>query len=326
MLKHRDPDRIHPKEQPAKPSMKNVVELPKPSEAGVDTGRFLEEAAIIIADQYGQIDSIQENAMLNDVVLRAAMKLPLSIQENGASFRDFLARMAARTNERLGKRGVSPEDRAEFAERMRTLESSVFQLAKVVRQGRAKNSEWRYATSVWMDVLYGIDLMRAWPVWVPEKHRLDVFVTAYQAKASRKGLDSDEVRDLARRYQGQIGRTQRELAFDPEWISGAVSREMDPVTVKNYHVAMAEARNARELLKELAKDGPTAYEKYRAEWIRAQLIKKFSDSFSLERPVDPVIAQRGELSFRFLVDTTKGLEDLTAEQVLNYGKAAPIAA
>lgn len=325
MLKHRNPDRIHFQERPEKGTEK-VIELPRPTESMErgDIERLVEQAAVKVADQYGHVvNQVMDNAKLNDLMLRASMQLPLAIQENPALFRDFLARISSRTNIILGKRGVQPEERSAFADRMRGLESSVYQLSKFVRAGRAKNPDFRFATSVWIDVMYGFDLLRAWPIWVPEKQSLDIFVTGYQAKANRGGLEPADVRELAARYGRQKERAGRELEFDPDWVFERMVTEMDWVTQRNVDMALRDMDRARTLLGEMTEDKGTPFERWRAAYVRSQLADRFASELGMEPAERPAIRQRGqEVNLRFLVDTKKGLEDLTEEQARTYGKAA----
>lgn len=305
-----------------------MIEIPRPMESAdkfsVDT--LVEQSAVKIADQYGHVvNEVMDNAALNDIVLRAAIKLPLGIQESPALFRDFLHRISSRTNAVLGKRGVQPEDRSVFADRMKGLESSVYQMTKFVRAGRAKNPDFRFATSVWIDVFYGYDLLRAWPVWVPERQGLDVFITGYQAKASRDGLEPAEVRGLPDKYRGQKARAARELEFDPDWVMERILSEADPLIRHNTDRALrGDDEQARRFIWSSSTDAGSPFERWYAQYQRERFAGREAALPGLASASMPPIHQRGqEVNMRFIVDTKKGTEDLTEEQARTYGiKAA----
>lgn len=303
------------------------MELPRPIESmdKATTDRLLERSAVSIADQYGHIiNQVRDNAKMNDIMLRAAIQLPVEIQSDTRLFKDFLHRLSSRTNAILGKRGVQPGDRVVFAERMEGLSSSVYQLSNFVRNGRTKNPDFRFATSVWLDVLYGYDLLRAWPVWVPERQSLDIFVTGYQAKASRRWLEPEEVRELPVRYRGQKQRAQRDLEFDPGWVIERIMSETDLLTKRDVVLALqGDKERARRMLETMTTDAGTPYQRWYAAYVRAGLAGQVATELGIVTAQEPQIRQRGqEVALRFIVDTKRGLEDLTQEQALQYGRAA----
>lgn len=285
---------------------------------------MVERSAIAVADCYGKVEEKWDYAVLNDHLLRGVVQFPPDTLATERGFWDAYTRFCKRIIEILGKRGVSPENRVHFAEeQLDKLGGSMFQLARVVQRGKLKNPQWKFATSPYLDVRYGIDLMRAWPEWNAERKTLDIFLTVYQAKASRYALRPEQVREAAERYGEQAERVKKELEFDPDWVSNTILGETDPITLRNLELAMNDLGRAREVLGDLTKEGGTAFERWRSAYVRGQLVGRFAEALGTNADSLPAIRQRGaSVSFRFIVDTAKGLEDLTEEQARSYGKAA----
>ncbi|NBS41626.1 hypothetical protein EBS80_03115 [bacterium] len=286
---------------------------------------MIRQAAAEIIAQRGNVMSVSlDNAKLNDILLRSAMRFPGAIQDDPKKFRDVLARIVAASDNILEATG-DYKGRREFETSLEMASLSAYQLARFVRESRRKNPEWRFGTSVWMDVFYGFDLLRAWPVWVPEKNQLDIFISAYQAKAKGPGggLEASEVHDLVTRYEPNKERAKTELAFDPEWIQRQAIEEMGPLGQDGLDRAMRDLDRARRLLGSLTENPKTAYEHWRAAHVRSRLADQFASALGMESAPSPLVRQRGsEVSLQFLVDTRRGTEVLKEEDARNYGKAA----
>lgn len=301
-----------------------VVELTRPVETSKTAAAgVIESTALEVTRHYGQIPDnsrILGNATLNDIMLRGVMRFPTNVQESPSIFYDHIARIIRRAMELLGKRGYGDSDRAKFAEHLDGLSSSVFQLATFVRRAREKNPDWRFATSPWLDVFYGIDLLRAWPVWVPEKSSLDIHVTAYQAKANRRGLTDEDVRQIPKEYKRSIELARRDLAFDPNWVLERAVEEISPITQRTFDMAAQDLNRARSVLESLTRPSADPFEQWRAEHIRSMIVREFSEALGMEATPGPQIRQRGtEIAMRFIIDTRKGTVDLNEQQALEYG-------
>lgn len=326
MLKPRNPEALPPFKRPRK-GYEEVVELPKPVES--KDGRIIDQivgqaAADVMRQRQNVIEISLDNAKLNDILLRAAMRVPEAVQANPAEFRKVLARMVQASDDILNATG-DYKNRREFGVSLENAALSAYQIARFVRESRKRNPDHRFGTSVWMDVFYGFDLLRAWPIWVPEKNALDVFITGYQAKAKGQGggLEATEVRDLVTRYEPNKNRAKGELEFDPNWVMNVAIEEMGPLGQDGLERAMRDLGRARELLGSMTSEPKTPFEKWRDAYVRAQLADRMGSAIGLEPVPMPGLRQRGaEVPMRFLVDTRKGTEDLTEEQARNYGQAA----
>lgn len=304
---------------------REVVELPELAKDTKTFAHLIERTASSVADYYGKAEHKADFAVLNDVLFRAAVQFPPEAFVSQDKYWDAYGRLCKKIMEVLGAQGVSAENRTHFyEEELDKLGGSTYQLAKVVRRGREKNPEWRYATSPYLDVRYGIDLMRAWPVWNPAGNSLEIFLTVYQAKASRIGLKPEQVRAAAEGYAEKAGWVRQNLEFDPDWVSSRILDQTDAYTLRNIEMATNDLARARNILSAMSVDQGTAFERWRAAYVRGLMVERFSEALGAPSGSSmPVVKQRGaEVSFRFIVDTAKGLEDLTAEQALQYGKAA----
>lgn len=326
MLKPRNVESLPPFKRPRK-DYEQVVELPKPTES--TNPRILDQiigqaAADVMRQRQNVVEKSLDNAKLNDILLRAAMQIPGAIQDDPVKFRNVLKQIVRASDDIIAATGEY-RDRREFGVSLENAALSAQQLARFVRESRKKNPDWRFATSVWMDVFFGLDLLRAWPIWVPEKNQLDVFITGYQAKAKGPGggLEATEVRDLVTRYEPQKEYTKHDLTFDPDWIARQAVDEMGPLGQDGLDRALRDLDQARRLLGSLTENPKTPFEHWRAGYVRSRLADQFAGAFGAEVSAGASIRQRGaEVALRFLVDTKRGTEDLTEDQARNYGKAA----
>lgn len=325
MLKPRNLESMPPRQRPRK-GYGEVMELPQPiSETDRRSlDRLVNQAAAEVIRQFNNVvERALDNAKLNDIYLRAAMRFPESVQANPRAFKAELQRIIDQSNAILEASGEPHGRRREFIDSLERLTLSVAQISRFVRESRGKNADFRFATSVWMDAYYGIDLLRAWPIWVPEKNALDIFVTGYQAKASSGGLEATQIRDLVTQYAPKKALAERDLAFDPAWVQEAAMEPLADLTGNQLDSALRDLARARKLLARMTNPGTTPFDKWRAEYVRSQLAGQFADALGLERTPGPAIRQRGTgLNLRFVVDTREGLKDLTEEVAKSYGQAA----
>lgn len=321
MIRHSNPEKISPRETP-KEGMEKVVVLPKPIDTSVSVDRFkraMREAAHEIADRYLCVtNGTVDNARLNDVVLRAVMQFPLRVQQNISLFNARLAELYEDVQALLRLRGVREGDRDKLADQLKTLASSVYQLSSFVRTQREKDPTRRFGTSPWLDVMYGYDLIRATPVWVPEARRLEIGMTAFQAKASAAfaGVSQAEIRGLPKTYEGQKGRADRELSFDSNWFVNLLVTGMRADLRQSLEHGMRDPESARAFLESAASASGAPFEMWMSDYVRSALVAHLRSARQAELP--GVVMSGTGVPFLFLVDTPTGIRVLTKEKAESY--------
>jgi len=327
MIKH-STGIIHRDELP-RGGMERVVTLPAP----IDTARYgdlyrqhLDTLAKAAADQYLNVKvGTVDNAKLNDIVLRAAMLFTIETQMNKdlekQAFDPKLNAFYDKIFAALDRKGVPKGDRDALEYQLGSLRSSVYQLSSFVRRERAKNPNNFFGTSPWLDVFYGYDLMRAEPEWAEDEQRLNIRMTAYQAKASGAptGVKQEEIQGLPDTYKGQKGRAERELSFDPDWFANQLVRTMKPNLRQSLELGLSDVNKAREILGSLSVKTGTPFERWTVAHVRSRIADRLASGHRTDVSGMPGIAMSGtSVPFRFIVDTPMGIQVLDDEQARQY--------
>jgi hypothetical protein len=279
-----------------------------------------------------------EWAYINDLVLRAVLRVPTEVRRDRRAIGNFYEKLRKRAALTLANRKNSAmldhQDRAgldevakKLAENFESLESSVMQLVGLMEMRAAVDPSVSFATSVDLDVRYGVDLIEMSHQYDEAGNAIVADVRVYQAKANRIGMPDDKVRSEAARYEEKrvLIEQKEHLVLDKEWLirvlGDAHKNELDPIELSQEELldGLAEQRSTLARANK-SKEASSPYARYAAQlniWTQGEAASKY---FECENSFLKPAVELGGLQMLYAFDTKKGLEILTPDQAKTYGQ------
>lgn len=298
-----------------------------------------------VVDLYLQSASILDLAKLNDSVLRCVTSLPDAVRDNSQlvslfyqkirrTASDVIARRARAIDDDLAAGRIFPSEAHSEQERLQytsvelqksleSLESSVGQLVSVLRRRSEESPNSIFATSVDFDVRYGVDLIEGIPE-INSDGDLILHIRLYQAKASRAGLTSEEVRKVGHRYrdQMQLASSPEHLAVDEKWLNKHIESEQSAEIGITFDQAIDILSDSADVMDQLLLDDEgVVLHPLREYSLRTQIYNKLEPlavELEEDNPVSLPHILRGNVDVFYAVDTEAGLEILSQDEIDSY--------
>lgn len=276
-------------------------------------------------------------AAFNDKMLRALLGMPTPQLANSSERQKSLRQLFRWASEYVVKN--FPGTRVgDFSRRIGALEPSLLQLAEVVVSKRKRNAELTpeskdpyctFATSVWLDVYLGVDLVEVLSRWDERERLLRMGVVLYQAKASRTRLADQQIREEARRYEQKQLSLRRDFDIDPDWLVAGTERSFVSASKEDVAKALSNAEHALQLIRKLSKQPRTnPMEEFVYADVLYRLTGLFTGDEQASKKPKPTVHVRPDPVFRFIFDTTDSLRPikiLSPEEAMTYPRSVQAA-
>jgi hypothetical protein len=186
------------------------------------------------------------------------------------------------------------------------------------------NPDRAFASSVDLDVEYGIDLIEATPKFVEKEDALYISLRFYQAKARVAGLSDEDIRAEADRYRPRMQAAERDLVHDDGWF---LRKEVDPIlpSLESFDLDdildMYDVKNF-DRMKQVGDDA-SPYERFAQKfsvWGQAEAIARILDDEKYPNPFKKPEIVFNDNEVLYLVDSqTLGRVTLTQKKAETLG-------
>lgn len=286
-------------------------------------------------DRYLTSNQPLDLARVNNTVLRIAARFPDRRSSDASTLKTLYDKsksaasrsMAERRNRASGRElDQLTESSREIMRMLESLESSVTQLLNIMDARRRVSPESTFATSVDLDVRYGIDLIEAIPHFITKRDALVVDFNLYQCKASRVGLADDEIRSLASRYRrsAQLTTSGEHLVIDPDYFERelqALEQAIEAPALSEDEMLdgiLSEGDYFREVLNQTRNTDSST--RYLAQRKLHAAVGAFAKEVGEHNPLPAPNLQIGRVEMLFGVDTRRGLSILSLGEAEQFGQ------